>query len=863
MEQANQRSHSYSKKRKEPSAPENPFRGIFTRSRSQIYLHCNRSGRFRSDSSCHGTQYSDLFCLLALNKKRRTAPWSSVKDLRPSRVSSTGEENEDVKVFEGKIEGFGDGVSRSAVDLQPKTSNSDCFGKDGSIGKVFDDLKAIGDIGEVEMEQQENIEDRSVATTPPDAEILRNKVEYESHNTEHVHRSNTQNDGHGEEVFGGANDKQNRVDGPVKSILTRGVRGKLFKTPGSFSYRRLLPYLMDISKDKPSVQKIGQSARIESGLEQKLFQPVSASQSQVIKEKPNPENSPGESCADDLHGNESQSISLLGITESSIPNGSTIDLSDNAGIEKVNAGVPSEILNSDNSSIGSPVALKNTNLDRCDENSVKSDDTKLMETRKSESHDNNFACKTQNLDHMDSSQSSEGGDVRDYFDDAKQSDGSRVIKKHDCGAQNQCHPVSNAQGDDKLRGGCDGDGSILDQIGRSNKQIFQTTPPGDGVSLQSESENHVFGNPLTRNIHCKNVSVQDSRISSSPKCKMIKMFEVRSSFNYRRLLPFLTNIIEDESGACRGGTKVEKISEQNPLPKYSASNSDETTNEESTGASVLQMPRLSDGICSSINHQSALPFPEQVMKSSSTIESQREPNLQVKETTSNANKKLEPVSDNADVTHGCGIPSIRRYSFSSQESMSKEATSMVLNQSSLSSEIDCMKCITKYTSGGKRVKFSSISQKFSQIEASVPLGVPSLPIRKGILKRNPRGCRGICTCLNCAAFRLNANKAFEFSRNQMQDAEEVTLELIRELKHLRNVLEKSAFYTDYNSVASANQVKEACRNASKVEEVAMNRLRLMNYELNVHCRIPCEKRPKVRFANQVEEFLLAKSDSEQ
>lgn len=62
---------------------------------------------------------------------------------------------------------------------------------------------------------------------------------------------------------------------------------------------------------------------------------------------------------------------------------------------------------------------------------------------------------------------------------------------------------------------------------------------------------------------------------------------------------------------------------------------------------------------------------------------------------------------------------------------------------------------------------------------------------RGILKRrNPRGCRGLCTCLSCSSFRLNAERAFEFSKNQMKDTEEVAFALLKEVSHLSNVLQK-------------------------------------------------------------------------
>lgn len=87
---------------------------------------------------------------------------------------------------------------------------------------------------------------------------------------------------------------------------------------------------------------------------------------------------------------------------------------------------------------------------------------------------------------------------------------------------------------------------------------------------------------------------------------------------------------------------------------------------------------------------------------------------------------------------------------------------------------------------------NSLSQNSSEIAATVSSGIHEVGPRKGILKRNPRGCRGLCSCLNCASFRLHAERAFEFSRNQMQDAEEVALDLMKELSNLRKILELSA-----------------------------------------------------------------------
>ncbi|KAJ8530777.1 hypothetical protein K7X08_023658 [Anisodus acutangulus] len=112
-------------------------------------------------------------------------------------------------------------------------------------------------------------------------------------------------------------------------------------------------------------------------------------------------------------------------------------------------------------------------------------------------------------------------------------------------------------------------------------------------------------------------------------------------------------------------------------------------------------------------------------------------------------------------------------------------------------------------------------------------------LNKGILKRNPRGCRGLCNCLNCASYRLHAERAFEFSRNQMQDTEEVSLGLMKELADMRIFLEKHLSTGNDLAPISLTQleVEEACRKALEAEQRAKGRLSQMNNELNYHCRV--------------------------
>lgn len=93
----------------------------------------------------------------------------------------------------------------------------------------------------------------------------------------------------------------------------------------------------------------------------------------------------------------------------------------------------------------------------------------------------------------------------------------------------------------------------------------------------------------------------------------------------------------------------------------------------------------------------------------------------------------------------------------------------------------------------EQVEANSSDLTAELLDPSAVSGTPtSISPSKGILKRNVRGCRGICSCLNCSSFRLNAERAFEFSRNQLQDTEVMVLDLLREISLLKESLEKQS-----------------------------------------------------------------------
>uniref|UniRef100_A0ACD5V9J8 Uncharacterized protein n=1 Tax=Avena sativa TaxID=4498 RepID=A0ACD5V9J8_AVESA len=145
-------------------------------------------------------------------------------------------------------------------------------------------------------------------------------------------------------------------------------------------------------------------------------------------------------------------------------------------------------------------------------------------------------------------------------------------------------------------------------------------------------------------------------------------------------------------------------------------------------------------------------------------------------------------------------------------------------------------------------KLSPVTGAFSGISflKKRVLSPKKLSPKKGILKRHTMGCKGICMCLDCSVFRLRADRAFEFSRKQMHEADDIIGNLLEEVASLRSLAEKPS--------GQQEQVEEACQRSSRVEEVARERWRQMQAELNAHCKIPG---PRVKFAQYVDEKMAS------
>lgn len=180
--------------------------------------------------------------------------------------------------------------------------------------------------------------------------------------------------------------------------------------------------------------------------------------------------------------------------------------------------------------------------------------------------------------------------------------------------------------------------------------------------------------------------------------------------------------------------------------------------------------------------------------------------LMVEEPSSDKGCKIEASHDNSGPVHGSGLSVSSLQLISWEASTRDKCVVSVSKHVCVDTEGNSSRSVMESSDNLKEARVDRFCQSSSSHEAPVPSGFPAAGLKKGILKGNPRGCRGLCNCLSCASFRLHAERAFEFSRNQMEDAKEVTLDLIKELSHLRAILEKSADSTNDHFIVHVNQV---------------------------------------------------------
>ncbi|KAK6161648.1 hypothetical protein DH2020_005029 [Rehmannia glutinosa] len=235
------------KKSRQSSLNHNPLFGILTRSKSRIYFHQNRSGISRPDpvfrkpkSFRPDCESVEVFLDVNCNNASRV---SSIKDLRMRRVFTPDVnsviEEEGVEETEDRKKLLKCSDSSRVVGSEVADVKLDELEKPEIIVSKTEDARNdlengpnLKDLADVKLDELEK------------PEIIVSKTEDARNDLENGPNLKDQGiSGHG------PNSKS-------KMALNRCGRRKVFKTSSSFSYKRLLPYLMDIVNDDSSVSKI-------------------------------------------------------------------------------------------------------------------------------------------------------------------------------------------------------------------------------------------------------------------------------------------------------------------------------------------------------------------------------------------------------------------------------------------------------------------------------------------------------------------------------------------------------------------------------------------------------------------------------
>ncbi|KAK8548394.1 hypothetical protein V6N13_054798 [Hibiscus sabdariffa] len=780
-----------SKKRKRSSLSlSHSLRGIITRSKSQIHVHRNRSGKSRTHA-VGGGKHQDL--QLFLKKPRRSSPAEdsvgcglssvSIKDLRLRRVFSPSST---------------DGVIPNCLDGAENLEKSEL------AGSCLDGRKE--DCGNGDFRKLELTNEEFVQSTPPDAEIVGVEQAVERNEEENMKKEK------------GSPEERNGMNYSTKSVLRPCSRVKIFKAPGSFSLRRLLPYLMDIKKENSGYPIMDPCPKTEKGFEEKQL--LASNVEEALGDK---------SMATGCFLEDHSSVSGKELTMTSHGNDSFSTPVVNGEIKKFELQVSAEDWNSNCSKDYSSSTIEDSHFSKENSAGVFSNDQVLADN--SEVAETNFeSC--------------------DYNEVTKNANEGRK----------QCKIEDNNAG-------------VVDKVEDLNVQCMSVTPPecdmvskmetddsrGSTVDPHSQGTNHDGEKSKNETVHSNGGQYSDKSLDSSPKNKLVpnqqlrsKLSKIPGSFSYRRLLPFLIDLTNDYSCASRNDPlpKVENSSKEKPLSLVFTSGKSPAV-EQYTGDGIRVPVIEATAIGCSSNDKPTRSPPKQASGSSLIHDSQQDHASVIKHAALDANQKLETSPKHVvEPSAMSSSPFINSGLFQREE-----AAKSVSCRLTFETDADTMKSTAKCANHVKQIEAGSLG------EASTPIGFPIVGLKKGILKRNPPGCRGICSCLNCSSFRLHAERTFEFSRNQMQHAEEVALDLIKEVSFLRNVLEKSASGAKDQSSISINEVKDACKKASEAEELAKARLSEMNYDLNIHCRIPSGQRPSLRFANYVEQQIIPIADS--
>ncbi|KAJ8774336.1 hypothetical protein K2173_011585 [Erythroxylum novogranatense] len=791
------------KKRKRPSSE--PCR-IFTRSQAQIYHHRNRSGRARVDSFPHPrSNQVGIFSktqFLSLDESPIRSQnfgdkddWSRtpIKDLRTRRVFSPASITEQC--------GYGEGIKEYTKTIE-----------EGSEGIVFQgncldniDIKRNSDsvnVGEQKTRTNDAKEEESVQATPPDADIFGchydDKVAFLSQPLMEGHRDSE-----------GFQDKNMNNASASRSVPRPRARVQVFKAPGSFGYRRLLPYLMDITKDNLSALGKVNCPKIESQL---VLMDRTKRDNTVMEDQSVDSGAPSQDKVTTADGNNLDSTSIVRSVDSS----KQFDPSTRASLptSSFDECYPKSLVKGEIEAVGAG--------DSCEDKGLINSDTYLP----SRMIDTPFIENSGDQRPVGGVQG--GNDLLDAIDTNREI--SLIVENRASAVDETSLIVENHSSE--VDGVCQDCGALklneagfikeldLDQSNQSNldfnaQENGETSDGGFSTELGIDRTNQLGVNlPDTE---------EKGKLSDTGK----------KDDDNSSLLSDELDYSNNESVHLTGSdgsnfSKTEKL--ENVANRVSSVF-------QSTGQ-VLGKPFLGSGPrynqcaqdkrvdCNSRSKLGLNPCSRlRLFKTPGSLSYRRLlPHL------INISKDLSGTSGNMHCSKlDKGSEDLNSSSNFDLHKALDETCNNTTNQ----------KKSERFLENSNA--FSVLRPKDEQYKQLLQLpgfhGITADSSPKSILRRNPRGCRGSCCCLNCTSFRLNAEKAFDFSKNLMLDAEEVAFDLIKENSELCDMLEKSAVSSDLNPNVCINQVKEACRKASEAAELARTRLEQMNYDLSIHCRI--------------------------
>ncbi|XP_030515097.2 uncharacterized protein LOC115728833 isoform X2 [Rhodamnia argentea] len=616
------------------------------------------------------------------------------------------------------------------------------------------------------------------------------------------------------------------------------LRRRIYKRPGSISYRRLLPYLTDRAMEDSCTTRVSESLKHEKGMEER---PPHLSISSSYKDIPMDESSE--------HGSDkpaTEAVPLVMLT-ADMPHDPPKDINYADTPATVNEDLGDRAI--DGQIGGGKLELIMQGSTLCAHSKVGTYTDVGKEKGEAEVTEGRLSGMADDLNSVKSvsSLTEEESIVDQCFHERKHPmDGGmkrfQLISQPNSSSRENGHSFFA----EKTRGS---------DCGEAANQMIDTN---EARLLFSSSDSGIFGEQGVNEIEGNKIKFVTARANGAPQnspsntskvgysfpdnstkskmvlnpCSRLKVFKNPSSFSYKRMLPYLKEIAKDDScnpgnGQCLKLLTRSKEESSSPPVLSDSENSptDKCNGDRGSADHNISSPE-------SLAHGTCLQKDEDILAKHLIKSTDSEYESSYGIVNARDEGHLQPASPYSVAVHQL-----------------KEDSHTMLCQSSEHVGELCANSTPGLSSDAKEIGAEGPTRDLSQVRASDLFGFPDEVSRRGILKRNPRGCRGLCNCLTCASFRLNAERAFEFSRNQMKDAEETTSSLINQLSQLRSIVEK--INCGVSNLALL-QVREACRRASEAEELAKHRLSQMNDELNIHCRVARLHRPRVKFSDSTE-----------